>query len=150
MKKNISILGSTGSIGRQTLEVISAFPNRFRIVGLAAKDNLDILAEQVKRFSPKIISVDTEASAEKLQSKIGKTHTVVYFGSEGLLKVATHKDADTVVMAVPGSTGIIPTIEAIKLKKNIALASKEVLVAAGDIIMKEVARKKIRLMPIDS
>ena len=150
MKKNISILGSTGSIGRQTLEVISAFPNRFRIVGLAAKDNLDILAEQVKRFSPKIISVDTEASAEKLQSKIGKTHTVVYFGSEGLLKVATHKEVDTVVMAVPGSTGIIPTIEAIKLKKNIALASKEVLVAAGDIIMKEVARKKIRLMPIDS
>jgi 1-deoxy-D-xylulose-5-phosphate reductoisomerase len=150
LRKNISILGSTGSIGRQTLEVISAFPNRFRIVGLAAKDNLDILADQVKKFSPKIVSVETEAFAEKLQEKLLKTQTVVYFGSEGLIKVATHKDADTIVMAIPGSTGIIPTLEAIKLRKHIALASKEVLVSAGDIIMKEAAKRKIRLMPIDS
>ena len=70
MRKNISILGSTGSIGRQTLEVISAFPNRFRVIGLAAKDNLNVLAEQVKKFSPKIVSVETEAFAEKLQEKL--------------------------------------------------------------------------------
>ena len=150
MRKNISILGSTGSIGLQTLEVISSFPNRFRVIGLAAKDNLGLLAEQVKKYSPKIVSVDTEASAELLQGKLGKTQTVVYFGGEGLLKVSTHKDVDTVIVAIPGSAGIIPTIEAIKLKKNIALASKEVLVAAGDIIMKEVSKKKIRLTPIDS
>jgi 1-deoxy-D-xylulose-5-phosphate reductoisomerase len=150
LRKNISILGSTGSIGLQTLEVISSFPNRFRITGLAAKDNLDVLAEQVKKFSPKIVSVDTEASAKALQEKLGKTHTVVYFGSEGLIRVSSHKEADTVVMAIPGSAGIIPTIEAIKLRKNIALASKEVLVSAGDIIMKEAAKKKIRLTPIDS
>ncbi|MFH1709925.1 MAG: 1-deoxy-D-xylulose-5-phosphate reductoisomerase [bacterium] len=150
MKKNISILGSTGSIGRQTLEVISASPNRFKIIGLAAKDNLSILAEQIKKFSPKIVSVDTEASAAVLQEKLGKTQTVIYFGSEGLIKVSSHKEVDTVVVAIPGSAGIIPTIEAIKLKKNIALASKEVLVAAGDIVMKDVAKKKVRLTPIDS
>jgi len=150
LRKNISILGSTGSIGLQTLEVISSFPNRFKVIGLAAKDNLGLLAEQVKKYSPKIVSVDTEASAELLQKKLGKTQTVVYFGGEGLLKVSTHKDVDTVIVAIPGSTGIVPTIEAIKLKKNIALASKEVLVAAGDIIMKEVSKKKIRLTPIDS
>ena len=150
MRKNISILGSTGSIGLQTLDVISSFPNRFRIIGLAAKDNLALLAEQVKKYSPKIVSVDTEASAELLQEKLGKTQTVVYFGGEGLLKVSTHKDVDMVIVAIPGSAGIVPTIEAIKLKKNIALASKEVLVAAGDIIMKEVSKKKIQLSPIDS
>ena len=150
MRKNISVLGSTGSIGLQTLEVISSFPNKFSIIGLAAKDKLNVLAEQIKKFSPKIVSVDTEASAETLQKKLGKTQTVIYFGSEGLVKVSTHKDVDTVVVAVPGSAGIIPTFEAIKLRKNIALASKEVLVAAGDIIMKEAARKKISLVPIDS
>ena len=140
MKKNISILGSTGSIGLQTLEVISSFPNRFKVIGLAAKNNINVLAEQVKKFSPKIVSVDTESTAEALQKKLGKTQTVIYFGSEGLIKVASHKDADTVVVAIPGSAGIIPTMEAIKLKKNIALASKEVLVAAGNIIMKEAVK----------
>lgn len=150
MRKNISILGSTGSIGLQTLEVVSSLPNKFRVIGLAAKDNLNLLADQVKKFSPKIVSVDTETSAAQLQAKLGKTQTVVYFGSEGLAKVSTHKDADTVVVAIPGSAGLIPTMEAIKLKKNIALASKEVLVAAGDLIMKEIAKKKIRLSPIDS
>jgi 1-deoxy-D-xylulose-5-phosphate reductoisomerase len=150
LRKNISILGSTGSIGLQTLDVVSSFPNKFRIIGLAAKDNLTVLAEQVKKFSPKIVSVDTEESAGILQGKLGKTNTVVYFGSEGLTRIATHKDADTIVVAIPGSVGIIPTMEAISLKKNIALASKEVLVAAGDIIMREVKKKKIRLAPIDS
>ena len=150
MRKNVSILGSTGSIGLQTLDVISSFPNRFKVTGLAAKDNINVLAEQVKKFSPKILSVETESTAEALQEKLGKTHTVIYFGSEGLIKVASHKDVDTVVVAIPGSPGIIPTMEAIKLKKNIALASKEVLVAAGNIIMKEAAKKKIRLTPIDS
>ena len=150
MKKFVSILGSTGSIGLQTLDVISSFPNKFTIIGLAAKDNLNLLAEQVKRFSPKIVSVDTESSAEALQKKLGKTQTVVYFGGEGLMKVSTHKETDTVIMAIPGSAGIMPTLEAIKQKKNMALASKEVLVAAGDIIMREVAKKKVKLMPIDS
>jgi 1-deoxy-D-xylulose-5-phosphate reductoisomerase len=150
VRKNISILGSTGSIGLQTLDVVSSFPNRFKVIGLAAKDNLDVLADQVKKFSPKIVSVDTEASAEMLQAKLGKTNTVVYFGSEGLIRISTHKDCDTVVVAIPGSTGIIPTIEAIAHKKNIALASKEVLVAAGDIVMSEAKKKKIRLVPIDS
>jgi 1-deoxy-D-xylulose-5-phosphate reductoisomerase len=150
MKKNISILGSTGSIGKQTLDVIAQFPNRFNVVGLSAKDNLNVLADQVKRFHPKIVSVDSEASAELLQRKLGKTYTVVYSNDEGLIKVATHKEVDTVVVAIPGSAGILPTIEAIKLKKNIALASKEVLVAAGDIVMEEVRKRKVSLMPIDS
>lgn len=150
MKKNISILGSTGSIGRQTLEVISALPNRFKIIGLSAKDNLNLLSEQVKKFSPKIVSVENEGSAELLQKKLGKTQTVVYSGEEGFIKIATHKDVDIVVVAIPGSSGITPTFEAIKLKKDIALASKEVLVAAGELVMKEVAKRKINLVPIDS
>lgn len=150
MKKSISILGSTGSIGRQTLEVVSAFPNRFRVIGLSARDNLNILAEQVKKFSPKIVSVDNEGSAETLQRKLGKTQTVVYYGEDGLNRVATHSETDMVVVAIPGSAGIIPTMEAIKQKKDIALASKEVLVAAGDIVMREAEKKKIRLLPIDS
>lgn len=150
MKKNVSILGSTGSIGRQTLEVISSFPNKFSVVGLSARDNINLLVEQVKKFQPKIVSVDSEASAELLQKKLGKTQTVVYCGSEGLLKIATHKNADTVIVAIPGSAAIIPTIEAINLKKNIALASKEVLVSAGDIVMREAQNKKVTLFPIDS
>lgn len=150
MKKNVSILGSTGSIGRQTLEVISSFPNKFRVTGLSAKDNLNLLAEQVKKFSPKIVSVDDEASAEALQKKLGKTQTVVYFGEVGLVKIATHKDVEMVIVAVPGSSGIIPTMRAIEENKNIALASKEVLVAAGDIIMREAAKRKLSIIPIDS
>lgn len=150
MKKNISILGSTGSIGKQTLDVISNHPNKFRVIGLSAKDNLTLLAEQVKKFQPKLVSVDNESSAELLQKKLGKTSTVVYSNVEGLIKIATHKEVDLVVVAIPGSVGIVPTIEAIKLKKDIALASKEVLVAAGDIIMKELEKKKVRLFPIDS
>jgi len=150
LKKNVSILGSTGSIGRQTLDVISAFPNKFKVIGLSAKGNLNLLTEQIKRFQPKIVSVDTEESAEVLQKKLGKTQTVVYSDREGLVKIATHKDVDIVVVAIPGSAGIVPVVEAIALKKNIALASKEVLVAAGEIVMREAVRNKIRLTPIDS
>ena len=120
------------------------------MIGLSAKDNLQLLAEQIKKFQPKIVSLDSETLVESLQKKLGKSSTVVYSGEEGLVKIATHKDVDTLVVAIPGSTGIIPTIRAIELKKNIALASKEVLVAAGDIVMAEVARRKVKLTPIDS
>jgi 1-deoxy-D-xylulose-5-phosphate reductoisomerase len=150
VKKNISILGSTGSIGRQTLDVVAAYPNKFNVIGLTAKDSLNLLAAQVQKFQPKMVSVDNEASAAALQKKLGKTQTVIYFGEEGLIKAATHKDVDLLMVAIPGSAAIIPTYEAVKLKKDIALASKEVLVAAGDIIMQEIARKKVRLFPIDS
>lgn len=150
MKKGITILGSTGSIGKQALEVISAFPHRFNVVGLAARDNLTLLASQIVKFSPQIVSVDTEKTAEELQKKLGKTKTTVYFGQEGLVRLSTHREVNTLVVSIPGSTAIIPTLEAIKAKKNIALASKEVLVAAGDIIMKEIRKRKVDLMPIDS
>jgi len=150
LKKSVSILGSTGSIGKQTLEVISSMPHKFKVVGLAAKDNLSLLAAQVAKFSPSIVSVENEASAEALQKKLGKTRTTVYFGLEGLIKLSTLKDISTLVVAIPGSTAIIPTLEAIRSKKDIALASKEVLVAAGDIVMKEVSKRKVMLTPIDS
>ncbi|MFC1560277.1 1-deoxy-D-xylulose-5-phosphate reductoisomerase [Candidatus Margulisiibacteriota bacterium] len=150
MKKGITILGSTGSIGKQTLEVVSALPHRFNVVGLAAKGNLDLLASQIAKFSPKIVSVENEEAAEALQRKLGKTRTIVYSGFEGLTKLATLKETGTVVVAIPGSTAIIPTLEAIKAKKDIALASKEVLVAAGHLIMNEVHKRKVKLMPIDS
>jgi len=150
LKKGISILGSTGSIGTQTLEVASSFSSKFKVVGLATKTNLELLEEQIKKFSPKIVSVETEEMAEKLIRRLGRTTTTVYFGKEGLKKVAIDEETDILVVAIPGIGGLEPTLEAIKLGKKIALASKEVLVTAGRIVMEEAKAKKAKIVPIDS
>ena len=150
LKRGLSILGSTGSIGSQTLDVASAFKPKFHIVGLATKSNLELLEEQTKKFSPKIVSVENEEMAEKFIRKLGKTTTTVYFGNEGLKKIARDIETDTIVVAIPGIAGLIPTLEAIKLGKTIALASKEVLVAAGKVVMEEAKAKNVKIVPIDS
>lgn len=150
-RKGISVLGSTGSIGRQTLEVVNAFSNQFKVVALAAKGNLELLEDQIQKFSPKIAVVSDEASAEKLISRLGKkTKATIYFGSEGLTKAATLPEANIVTVAIPGITSLGATLSAIKMKKIIALASKEVLVAAGALIMAEAKRFKAPIIPVDS
>ena len=150
MKKGIAILGSTGSIGRQALEVVSIFPSSLTVVALAAKDEVDLIVEQVKKFSPKVVSVENEEVKQKVQQKLGASKAQVLTGQEGLLKVATEPTAKMVVVAIPGALALTAVMEAVKAKKDIALATKEVLVAAGEIFMKEVKAAGVNIYPIDS
>lgn len=150
MKKGIAILGSTGSIGKQTLEVVSIFPSSLAVVALAAKDEVDQIVEQIKKFSPKIVAVENEEVKQKVEQKTGATKTQILIGSEGLTKVATMAEAKMVVVAIPGALALTAVIEAVKAKKDIALATKEVLVAAGEIFMREVKAAGVKIFPIDS
>jgi 1-deoxy-D-xylulose-5-phosphate reductoisomerase len=150
MKKAIAILGSTGSIGKQVLEVVSIFPSRLRVCALAAKDEVDLIALQVKKFQPRIISVLNEEVKSKVEAKLAGIKVEIFTGAEGLMKVATIADAKTVVVAIPGALALSAALEAVKLKKDIALATKEVLVAAGEIFMNEVKAAGVKLFPIDS
>jgi len=150
MKKGIAILGSTGSIGRQALEVVSIFPSSLTVVALAAKDEVDLIVEQVKKFSPKVVSVENEEVKQKVQQKLGASKAQVLTGQEGLLKVATEPTAKMLVVAIPGALALTAVMEAVKAKKDIALATKEVLVAAGEIFMKEVKAAGVNIYPIDS
>jgi 1-deoxy-D-xylulose-5-phosphate reductoisomerase len=152
--KRISILGSTGSIGRQCLSVVDSLPGRFEVVALAAGANVALVAEQISRHHPKVVSVATENAARELCAAIhSKQHNEpieVLFGPEGMERVATHPDADTVVSAAVGVAGLPATYKAIEQGKNIALANKEVLVAAGEVVMSAVARHGVALLPVDS
>jgi len=150
MKKGISILGSTGSIGRQTLEVVAAFPSSFRVVGLAAKDEVDLIVEQIKKFNPSIVSVVSENVKSKVEEKLGSDKVKILAGEEGLLAVATIAEAKLLVVAIPGALTLVPVIESIRAGKDIALATKEVLVAGGEIFMEEVKTAKVKVFPIDS
>jgi 1-deoxy-D-xylulose-5-phosphate reductoisomerase len=150
MKKGISVLGSTGSIGKQALEVVSVFPSSLKVVALAAKDEIDIIVEQVKKFQPKLISVLNEEVKAKVEGKLAGIKIEIHTGAEGLLKVATVSEAKMVLVAIPGSLPLTAVLEAVKLRKDIALATKEVLVAAGEIFMHEVKTAGVKVYPIDS
>ncbi len=143
---NISILGSTGSIGTQTLEVVSAHPGKLKVLGLSAGSNTHLLKQQIKKFKPKEVSVKSEEDTKRLLGKSSK----ISFGDKGNINVATLKGVDKVVIATPGLAGIAPTLAAISAKKTIALATKEVLVAAGELVVSEAKKRKIDLLPIDS
>ena len=145
--KKLSILGSTGSIGTQTLEVVKNNPREFKIVGLTTNNNIELLKKQISDFKPEAVAVmdGEKAGLLKEDADIG-----VYSGIDGIIKIATLSETDTVVNSLVGSIGVKPTIEAIKSKKNIALANKETLVAAGSIVMEEVKKNSVNLMPIDS
>lgn len=149
--KHLSILGSTGSIGVNTLDVVSRFPDRFNVIGLAAGTNLKVLKEQIKSFKPKIVSVLTDSLALELKKSLpsGYKPEIVY-GSEGITLVAGLKKTDMVVSALVGSAGLLPTFTAIKKGKHIALANKETLVMAGKIMMKEARKHKVKILPVDS
>lgn len=146
--KKISVLGSTGSIGRATLEVVSRHPDKFRVIGLAAKDNVRLLESQMREFKPEVIAVFDETAAEELRMK--NPHTEILTGEQGVIEAATLGDADMVVSAIVGSAGLMPTFAAVKAGKNIALATKEVLVMAGSIIMSEASKRGIMVVPVDS
>lgn len=149
--KTISLLGSTGSIGRNVLAVIRKFPNQFKIAALSAGSNIEKLKEQVLEFSPQCISVATEESAAQLADLLpGEYENKIYWGTEGNRRVATVDEADMVVSAVVGAVGLLPTLDAIAAGKDIGLANKETLVMAGNLVMKAVRYNGVRLLPIDS
>lgn len=148
--KGIAILGSTGSIGTQTLEVVREYREDFQVAALAAGSNISLLEKQILEFSPKLVSVWDEKKAEELKIKTAHLPVKVMSGMEGLTACAVIEEADIVVGAVVGMIGIIPTIEAIKAGKDIAIANKETLVTAGHIIMPLARERKSALLPVDS
>jgi len=154
--KPVSILGSTGSIGRQCLDVVASNAGKFQIVALAAGHNVKLAAQQAQKCRPQIISVATEAAAKELcailKTKRENNHLQpeILFGPEGMERVATHPEAEMVVSAAVGVVGLPATYRAIEAGKHIALANKEVLVAAGEVVMAAVHRQKIALLPVDS
>lgn len=149
----IAILGSTGSIGRSTLKIVEAYPDRFQIVTLAAGNNIDQAFEDAKRWKPKIISMATEPGADELREKLkaaGLSGIEVAEGTPGTVRVATHPEVDFVVSAIVGVAGLGATYEAVKAGKSIGLANKECLVAAGELITAEARKHNKPLLPIDS
>ncbi|WP_026293553.1 1-deoxy-D-xylulose-5-phosphate reductoisomerase [Saccharibacillus kuerlensis] len=147
--KKIALLGSTGSIGTQTLQVAAEHPERFRIEALAAGTNTALLLEQVRLFKPSKVSVATREAAETLKTEV-PAGTQVFYGEEGLIEIAAGTDADTLVTAVTGSMGLPATLAAIDEGKTIALANKETLVTAGHLVMSRAERKNVSILPVDS
>lgn len=148
MVKGLSILGSTGSIGTQALNVCENL--NINVVSLIAKTNVKAMEEQIRRYKPKVAALLDEKSAGILKTAVRDTDTKVLTGDEGVLEAVTHSDADTVLTSVVGIAGLLPTIAAIESGKNIALSNKETLVTAGSIITELVKEKGVRLFPVDS
>lgn len=146
--KKISILGSTGSIGTQSIEVLSKMPGKFEVQALCGGDNIDVLREQIKIVNPKTVCTKSEENALKLQKEF-KNLNVVY-GDKGLNEVCSDKNNDMILVAVSGKIGLKPTLTAIENKIDIALANKETLVMAGDIVMKKIKESGVALLPVDS
>ena len=147
--KNICILGSTGSIGRSSLEVIANFPDRFRVTCLSANSNIDLLLQQVKRFQPNGVALLNEQSASTLKQYTNGS-TQVLSGTKGIQELIQRDDIDIVISSMVGFAGLEPTIEAIKRGKTVALANKETLVVAGEIITSLAKKHNARIIPIDS
>ncbi len=148
--KKLSILGSTGSIGVSTLEIVAAHPDRFEVVALTAGNNLELLRRQIERFKPQLAVVLTEASAKVLREALPRSKTEILHGVPGLIAAATVTDTDMVVAAIVGAAGLVPTAAAISAGKDVALANKETLVTAGHLIMEMVREQGSRLYPVDS
>jgi 1-deoxy-D-xylulose-5-phosphate reductoisomerase len=147
--RNIAILGSTGSIGRSTLEVVAHFPDRFRVKYLTAHRNVDLLREQVERFRPRAVVVHEASDASVLRTMTDGL-TDVLFGADGLHEVVTRSDVDLVVSAMVGFAGLVPTLAAIGAGKDVALANKETLVVGGALVMQALQTHGVRLLPVDS
>src|SRR6266568_2877386 len=153
-RTGVSILGSTGSIGRNTLRVIEALgEERFRVVALGAGRNIETLAGQVARHLPELVSVETEAAARELRGQLFK-HNVdlprIVIGEKGLIEVATHERANCVVSATVGAVGFVPTLRALEAGKRVALANKETLVMAGELMTRAAEKSGAELLPVDS
>lgn len=152
--KQIAILGSTGSIGCNTLRVVEAFKNEFRVAALGAGSNVELLAEQVEQFRPRVVSVSDEASADQFRHELKKRGVVegpkISIGVEGLSEVATVDEAEIVIGAVVGALGLLPTYRALELGRRVALANKETLVVAGELMTKAAEKSGAELLPVDS
>ena len=147
--KRLTVLGSTGSVGEQTLAVAETFPNRYRVVAMAAGRNVEKFAEQIRRFHPEIVSVAEPEGAAELRALLGAFEVVIGVGADGLEAVAVH-DAELVVAGLVGAVGLRPTLAAIRAGRDIALANKEVMVMAGALVLREVKAHGVTLLPVDS
>ncbi len=151
-QKPITILGSTGSIGTQTLDIVTDHPDKFRVVGLAAGRNITLLTEQIRKFRPEIVAISHEDRLPELQDAIAELTNPpqILVGASGVAEVARYGDAETVVTGIVGCAGLLPTIAAIEAGKDIALANKETLIAGGPVILPLVAQHGVKLLPADS
>ena len=147
--KNVVLLGSTGSIGTSTVKVAEDLPDQIRLLGMAAGGNSDLLLEQTRKHRPAAISITDPAKAKELQDALG-TSCQVYSGNEGLLQLATLPEADIVLIAIVGTAGLQPALAAIRAGKDIAVASKEILVMAGEIVMREAKKHGVKVLAVDS
>lgn len=147
--KRISILGCTGSIGTQALQVVDFLRDHLEVVGLAARSNVDLLEQQIERFNPRMVALSDEASADLLRTRLKSKDVKVFGGRDGVVQVATMPEADMVLSSIVGIAGLIPTLEAIKAGRNVALANKESLVTAGSIVMKAAIEAGVCILPVD-
>jgi 1-deoxy-D-xylulose-5-phosphate reductoisomerase len=145
--KNITILGSTGSIGSQTLDIVERFPDMFNIISLVAHQNVQLLRDQIKKFHPEFVVISDERKAAILSQEVD---IKVFAGEENIVRAATDNRVDMVINSLVGKSGLLPTIEAIKLGKEIGLANKETLVLAGNIVMQLAKKHNVSIIPIDS
>lgn len=148
--KNVVVLGSTGSIGTKTLEVISCFKDRFRVVGLSCDSNIGLLSEQINKFKPLVAAIADEKRFDILKERVVSKETKLFCGKKGIVRVATFNRSDIVVVAISGSAALIPLLEVIKLSKKVALANKESLVMAGELITSLARERNSQIIPIDS
>ncbi|MBW4536179.1 MAG: 1-deoxy-D-xylulose-5-phosphate reductoisomerase [Pleurocapsa minor HA4230-MV1] len=150
--KAITILGSTGSIGTQTLDIVTHHPEQFRVVGLAAGNNVNLLAEQILTFKPEIVALGNESKLPELQAAIASSpcQPQILVGQEGICEVARYGDAQSVVTGIVGCAGLLPTIAAIEAGKDIALANKETLIAGAPVVLPLVKKHGVKLLPADS
>lgn len=148
--KRLAILGSTGSVGTRTLDVVASHPDRFTVTALAAGANLDLVDQQVRRFRPRLVSVADEAGAKALARRLGGTGVEVAWGADGLTRAAADSGADMVVSAIVGGAGLVPTMAALRAGKTLALANKETLVMAGALVTAEAKAHGTRILPVDS
>jgi 1-deoxy-D-xylulose-5-phosphate reductoisomerase len=147
--RKVSILGSTGSVGRSTLAVVDAFPDELKVVGLAAGGNIDLLAEQIKQYQPELVSMRDAADVERLRARIGSRVEIVH-GAEGACAVASLPSANVVIAAIVGAAGIPPVYAALQAGKRVGIANKEVLVAAGDVMSRAARESGGEILPVDS
>jgi 1-deoxy-D-xylulose-5-phosphate reductoisomerase len=150
--KAITLLGSTGSIGTQTLDIVEDHPDKFRVVGLAAGNNVEMLARQVTQFRPEIVAIGNESKLPELKAALANLdyQPILLAGDEGTIEVARYGDSDSVVTGIVGCAGLLPTIAAIEAGKDIALANKETLIAGGPVVLPLVAKHGVKLLPADS
>ncbi|MCS6285158.1 MAG: 1-deoxy-D-xylulose-5-phosphate reductoisomerase [Nitrospira sp.] len=148
--KTIIILGSTGSIGTNTLDIVQRFPSEFRVAGLTAGNNIDKLEEQIRAFAPRVVAVSQEAAAATLRQRCAGLPVEILSGEAGIAQVASLPEAELVISAIVGAAGLVPTLTAIRSGKHIALANKEPMVMAGKLMQDEAHKHNVRIFPVDS